>query len=175
MIIPDAERSVLREGDVELSGVLLFEKSGDGGGVRRSVVPRHVRRGWPRNLGGPCFSSGDSGGTESRLSISRTGASAGARAGRQAIWQNKRLPHEVGRWRGEPKLWPKEARCLSDVGREGRGPCTLTSIAVAVAGSGSEVLRVLNQSSPQSRCVQFPLFKRAISPPACRISSRLSE
>jgi hypothetical protein len=31
MIIPDAERSVLREGDVELSGVLLFEKSGEGG------------------------------------------------------------------------------------------------------------------------------------------------
>ena len=31
------------------------------------------------------------------VSISRTGASAGARAGRQANWQNKRLPH-----RGRP-------------------------------------------------------------------------
>ena len=53
---------------------------------------------------------GRSGPTESRLSISETGAFAGARAGRQDIWQNKRLPQEVGRRRGEPKPRPKEAR-----------------------------------------------------------------
>ena len=53
---------------------------------------------------------GRSGLTESRLSISETGASAGARAGRRDTWQNKRLPQEVGRWQGELEPRPKEAR-----------------------------------------------------------------
>ncbi len=53
---------------------------------------------------------GRSGGTESRLSISETGAFAGARAGRRDDRQNKRLPQEVGRWQGEPEPRPKEAR-----------------------------------------------------------------
>ncbi len=65
------------------------------GGVESGEVLHHgtYEGGWPRNLGGPCFSSGRSGFTESRSFISKTGASAGARAGRQANWQNKRLPH----------------------------------------------------------------------------------
>ena len=35
---------------------------------------------------------------------------AGARAGRRGNRQKKRLPQEVGRWRGEPEPRPKEAR-----------------------------------------------------------------
>ncbi len=53
---------------------------------------------------------GRSGPTESRSSISETGASAGARAGRRDHWQNKRLSHEVSRWQGEPEPRLKEAR-----------------------------------------------------------------
>ena len=53
---------------------------------------------------------GRSGGTESRSSISKTGAFAGARAGRRGTRQNKHLPQEVGRWQGEPEPRPKETR-----------------------------------------------------------------
>ncbi len=53
---------------------------------------------------------GRSGRAESRLSISETGASAGARAGRRVNRQNKCLPHEVSRWQGEPEPRLKEAR-----------------------------------------------------------------
>jgi len=47
---------------------------------------------------------------ESRFVISKAGASAGARTGRRPCRQNKRLPQEVGRGRGEPELRPTEAR-----------------------------------------------------------------
>ncbi len=53
---------------------------------------------------------GRSGRAESRLLISEAGEIAGARAGRRTNRQNKRLPHEVGRWQGEPKLRPKGVR-----------------------------------------------------------------
>ncbi len=39
--------------------ILLKRGRGKENRVRRGVAPRHVRRGWLSNLGGPCLSTGD--------------------------------------------------------------------------------------------------------------------
>ncbi len=97
---------------------LILSKRGRGkeGRVRRGVAPRHVRRGWLSNLGGPCLSTGDpdrrrTGKSTPKLARSQTHVLAAefARQNKRLSWgrpkaRGTEVAAEGGKEVGEPYM-----------------------------------------------------------------------